>query len=314
VAAGTPPPRHPSWLARDADAGDRGPRPQRDLGDPPPRGDDPRHFAHEPLQEARRRAHPGGELRRHGARCARRDRRRGHPRRGGEAVEGGPPGRGGAEDDRQRPLGDRHDVRLRHRRLDRDRGDRPAPLHRGVARPRHRVRGHGAPRRLDRAPRGDGRGGRSHPGAGAAGGPRRGVRVDPAAPRGGEDVLDRRRRRARRSPGGGGDQGRREGRVRARPPRRDRGAPRFGDREGDRVRDPVCRPRPRAAGRHADRVRPLARDALRPPRRRHGPRGALRDDGRLPGRRLRCGPAGGGRRLAEDRSRGGPDLAATLYA
>ena len=86
-----------------------------------------------------------------GARRARRDRRRGHARRRRTAARrGGRPGRRRAEDDRQRPLGDRLHLRVRHRRRDRDRGDRPPAHDRGEPRPRHGRRGHGPPRGLDR--------------------------------------------------------------------------------------------------------------------------------------------------------------------
>ena len=60
------------------------------------------------------------------------------------------PGRRRPEDDRQRPLGDRLHVRLRHRRLDLHRGDRPAAHDRRVAQPRDGRRGDGPPHRLDR--------------------------------------------------------------------------------------------------------------------------------------------------------------------
>ena len=85
------------------------------------------------------------------ARRADRDRRRGHARRRSAAPRRArPAGRRRSEDDRQRPRRDRPDVRLRHRGLDRERGDRPAAHDRRVARPRDRRRGDGAPRRLAR--------------------------------------------------------------------------------------------------------------------------------------------------------------------
>ena len=59
----------------------------------------------------------------------------------------------GAQDDRQRPVGDRGHLRLPHRRADRHRGHRPARHDRRVAPPGHGVRGHGPPRRVDRRPR-----------------------------------------------------------------------------------------------------------------------------------------------------------------
>ena len=48
-------------------------------------------------------------------------------------------------------------VRLRHRRRDRHRGDRPPAHHRRLARALHGGRGHGPPRRLDRPALGHGR-------------------------------------------------------------------------------------------------------------------------------------------------------------
>ena len=59
-------------------------------------------------------------------------------------------GRRRPEDDRQRPLGNRLHVRLRHRRRDLHRGDRPAAHDRRVAQPGHGRRGDGPPYRLDR--------------------------------------------------------------------------------------------------------------------------------------------------------------------
>ena len=91
------------------------------------------------------------DLRQRGPGRARRDRRRGHARRRGEALRGARvPGRRRAEDDRQRPLRDRLHLRLRHGGLDRDRGDRPAAHDRRVAQPRHGRRGDGPAHRLDR--------------------------------------------------------------------------------------------------------------------------------------------------------------------
>ena len=79
------------------------------------------------------------------------DRRRGHPRGGSPAARrvrrsGG----GSAQDDRQRPVGHRLHLRVRHRAGDRDRGHRPAALHRRVARPGDGVRGDGPSHRVDR--------------------------------------------------------------------------------------------------------------------------------------------------------------------
>ena len=55
--------------------------------------------------------------------------------------------RGRAEDDRQRPAGDRLLVRLRHRRQHRHRRHGPAAHHRRLAPALHGRRGHGPPRR-----------------------------------------------------------------------------------------------------------------------------------------------------------------------
>ena len=55
-----------------------------------------------------------------------------------------------AEDDRQRPVGHRDDVRFRHRGADRHRCHRSAAHDGRVARPRHGGRGDGSPRRPHR--------------------------------------------------------------------------------------------------------------------------------------------------------------------
>ena len=138
-------------LARPGRADLRGPRPVAGLGDPAARRHDHRHEPHEPVQSRRRRRARVEELLRPRARRARRDRRRGHARRrGAPPCRAAAPGRRRAEDDRQRPLRHRLHVRLRHRGLDRDRGDRPAAHDGGVAQPRDGRRGDGPPRRLDR--------------------------------------------------------------------------------------------------------------------------------------------------------------------
>ena len=112
----------------------------------PARRHDPAHLPHEPVQGRRRaRSRPPPP---EGARRARGDRRRGHARRRvPTACRGGRTGRRGAEDDRQRPLGDRLHVRVRHRGRDRHRGDRPAAHDRREPRPRDGRRGHGPARR-----------------------------------------------------------------------------------------------------------------------------------------------------------------------
>ena len=87
------------------------------LGDPPARRHHPRDVAHEPLQAGRRRR---ARARARGVRAPRRARRRrgrGHARRCVTPLRGaGVPGRRRSEDDRQRPLGDRLHLRLRHGR------------------------------------------------------------------------------------------------------------------------------------------------------------------------------------------------------
>ena len=136
-----------------------------------------RHAAH----RAHRR--PGGH------------RRRGHPGRGQQAGGGGGLDRRGAEDDRQRSLGDRGDLRLSHRRADRHRGHRSAAHHRGVPRPGDRLRGDGPSRRMDRHLRGDRRWGGRGPRSGGALRHRRGMPQSQGPPRQGSIRLDRGRRR-----------------------------------------------------------------------------------------------------------------------
>ena len=121
---------------------------------PAPRRHDPRLVAHQPVQDRRRGRAParpassglgidaliaiGGEdtlgvaAKLHRARRERRRR---------------------AEDHRQRPVGHRAHLRLRHRGADRHRGHRPAAHHRRVAPPGDGRRGHGPPRRPDRPAR-----------------------------------------------------------------------------------------------------------------------------------------------------------------
>ena len=131
------------------------------------------------------------------------------------------------EDDRQRPLRDRLHVRLRHRGADRDRRDRPAAHDGREPRPRDGRRGDGSARGVDRAPLGARRRRRHDPHPRGAVRHRRGVRAAPASPRAGRELLDRRRGRGRDAARGhDGDAGRRARRVRARAPRRHRGAAR----------------------------------------------------------------------------------------
>ena len=136
--------RDPRGLARARRRQVRAARATRDLRAAAPRRHRARHLTHEPVQDRGRRRGRARELPAGGPRRARRDRRRRHPgsRR---AIERRArlPGRGCAEDDRQRPLRDRLHLRLRHRGLHLHRGDRPAPHHRRVAQPRDGRRGDG---------------------------------------------------------------------------------------------------------------------------------------------------------------------------
>ena len=228
-------------------------------GHPAPRRHDPRHLAHEPL---RRRAataprRSARTLERARRRRADPDRRRGHAGRGPAPAPRGRAGRGGAQDDRQRPRRHRRHVRLPDRRADRHRRDRP-PAHDGrVAQPRDGGRGDGPPRRLDRHPR----------------------RASPAAPtrsscpsarstsRRSCAHLRRRHERGRSfsivvvaegaTPREGTLQvhgGNRDRRLRPRPTRRHRRHAGGRDRAAHRLRDARDDPRPRAARRHAGRV------------------------------------------------------------
>ena len=83
--------------------------------DPAARRDDPQELAHEPVQAGGRSAEGARDARAPRGRCSDRDRGRGHPRRRQPTVWRGSARRRRAEDDRQRPRGDRRDVRLRHR-------------------------------------------------------------------------------------------------------------------------------------------------------------------------------------------------------
>ena len=113
---------------------------------------DPRLVAHEPVQDRRRRR----------ARARRRWPRTASTRSSPSAArtrsasptslyDDGRQRRRRAEDDRQRPVGHRADLRLRHRRADLRRRHRPAAHHGRVARPGDGRRGHGTPRRPHRA-------------------------------------------------------------------------------------------------------------------------------------------------------------------
>ena len=204
------------------------------------------------------------------------DRRRGHARRRRAAVRGRRRRGRRPEDDRQRPRRHRLHVRLPDRGPDRHRRDRPPAHDGGVAQPRDRRRGDGAHRGLDRVLLGDGRRRRRDPRARAAVRHRGGLRAGPPPPRERPLVLDRRGRR------GGDAEGRRrqvrvrgrDGRLRPRPPGRDRGPARARDRGAHRLRVAHDDPRPRPARRHAARLRPRARHALRGRRDRRGGRRA----------------------------------------
>ena len=240
---------------------------------PASRRHDPRHLADERLQDRERR----GARARHAARARDRradpDRRRRHARRRAQALRGGLPHGRRPEDDRQRPQRDGLHVRLPDRGADRDRGDRPPALHRRVARSRHRLRGHGPRRGLDRVlrrPRGRRR---RHPRARAP--VRHRGRLQPPHPPPRDDrqeLLDRRRRGGRdaRRRRRRGDRRRHRRLVRPRAPRGDRVRAREGDRGAHRLREPRDGPRPHPARRRARRLRPRARLAVRRRRDRRG--------------------------------------------
>ena len=202
---------------------------------------DPRFVAHQPLQARRRprggQGHPGRARHRRPGR----HRRRGHAGRRRPSRRGGRGGRRRAQDDRQRPVGDRAHVRLRHGRAGVRRRDRPPAHHRRVARPGDGRRGDGPPRRAHRHVGGHRR--RSDHGARARAHlrHRRGVPGDPAPPRGRALRLDHRGRRGRSARQGtladGVGRGRR---LRPRPARRHRRPA----RPGHRGRAPATRPGP----------------------------------------------------------------------
>ncbi len=161
--------RRPRGLARAPGGEVRAARPARDLRDPAARRDDHRDLPHEPLQDRGRRRQSPRQFRGAGARRAGRDRRRGHPRRRDTpARRARLSGGRRAEDDRQRPLGDRLHLRLRHRRLHLHRGDRPAAHDGREPQPRDGRGGHGSPHGLDRRHERDRRWRRRDPHPGAA--------------------------------------------------------------------------------------------------------------------------------------------------
>ena len=156
--------------------------------------------------------------------------------------------------------GHRGHLRVRHRRADRHRRHRPAPHHRRVAPPRHRLRGDGAPRRVDRHlrrhrrrcgrdPRARGARSSSTRSATACAGATSvaSSRRSWSCPRG------RPRRRARRRGVGEGDRGCVLRRLRPRAPRRDRHLGGRRDRAAHRVR--VARRRSSATSSGAGRPR-----------------------------------------------------------
>ena len=196
--------RVPPRLARRDRGRDGRPRRRVDARAAPPRRHDPRHVAHEPVQDRRR---PGA---RRSTRSTReridaldRDRRRGHARRrGASSATSGVAVVGVPKTIDNDLVGHRLHVRVPHRGADRDRRDRP-PAHDGrEPRPRDGRRGDGPPRRVDRDLLRDRRRRRHHPRARGAVRHRRGVRADraPAPPR--RELLDRRRGRGRVAEGG----------------------------------------------------------------------------------------------------------------
>ena len=200
-------------------------------------------------------------------RRADRDRRRGHPRRRQAAHRRRREGRRRAQDDRQRPRRDRLHLRLRHRRQDRHRGDRPAAHHGRVPPPRADRRGHGPPRGLDRPAR------RAWPAAPTPSSSRSSrstsTRSAPTSSPGSRPATRRSSWSPRaRSPMEGrmALQDRRARRLRARAAGRDRRDAGRGDRGADRQRDPRHRARPHPARRHSHGVRPGAGHPVRPAR------------------------------------------------
>ena len=105
------------------------------------------------------------------------------------------------EDDRQRSLRHRLHVRLRHRRVHRDRGDRPSAYDRGVAQPRHGRRGDGPPDRLDRGDERHRRRRRRDPRARDPGRFEEVCGGDQEAARARQELLHRRRQRGLRAAG-----------------------------------------------------------------------------------------------------------------
>ncbi len=122
-----------------------GTRPARGFRDPAPRRNDPRNVADESVPRRRRRRQRAAELRGRAPRRARRGRGRRHPGRRAVALGRARPARGrGAEDDRQRSLGDGLHVRLRHRSRRLHGGHRPPAHDSRVAQPRDGRGGDGA--------------------------------------------------------------------------------------------------------------------------------------------------------------------------
>ena len=124
---------------------------QRDLGHPAPRRHDSRHHAARTRSRSTAASTPCSRTSRpsvstRSSRSAART--RSALRRA--CTRARLPRRRRSEDDRQRPLGHRLHVRLRHRRHDRDRGDRPPAHDRRVAQPRDGRRGDGPAHGLDR--------------------------------------------------------------------------------------------------------------------------------------------------------------------
>ena len=200
-----------------------------------------------------------------GHRRAHRDRGRGHARCRQPAARRWRRRGGRAEDDRQRPLGDRADLRLQHRGAGLRRRDRPPAHDRRVARPSDGGGGHGSARRPHRVV--GGHRGRRHDGVDPreAVRHRRGGRGDHPPSREQEAPrVDRRRRRGRGAEGRHVVDGhRRRRRVRPRAARRHRQRAGDGDRGAHRLRESGGRARPHPARGHAHGVRSCAVDALR---------------------------------------------------
>ena len=180
-------------------------------------------------------------------------------------------GRRRPEDDRQRPLGHRLHLRLRHRRRDLHRGDRPAAHDRRVAQPRDGRRGDGPPRRLDRRPQRDRRRRRRDPDPRAPDRLRRGLRASSTGGTRRQELLDRRRQRG----------------LRARRDAEDKGeVDQFGHEllakrgVGDRLGEEI---EAAPASRRGSRCSATS-SAAAPRPRRPDPRHALRPEGRGPGR------------------------------